>query len=67
MAHTLPTRIIYALGTDETDVCAYDPERDTTWVVCSTNVCADRKYENRVRDAAHILALLSANPLPPEE
>jgi hypothetical protein len=50
--------ITYHLGTDETDVCAYDSDKDTTWVVCSTNISADRPYEQRIADAAYIRRLL---------
>lgn len=50
--------LIYALGTDETDVCAFDPATGCSWVVCSTNIQADRPYEERVADAKWIVHLL---------
>jgi len=39
------------LGTDETDVCALGPSGESV-VIASTNIMADRPYEDRCADAA---------------
>ena len=47
------------LGTDETDVCALGPSGESV-VIASTNIMADRPYEDRCADAAHIVHLVNA-------
>ena len=52
--------ITYHLGTEsETDVCAFDSATTRSWVVCSTNIEADRPYEDRGADATRIRDLLN--------
>lgn len=52
-------RVSYHLGTESlTDVYAHDKVTSKTWLVCSTNVEADRPYYERVHDAMLIRELL---------
>lgn len=52
-------RVTYHLGTESlTDVYAHDKTTGKTWLVCSTNVEADRPYYERVHDAMLIRELL---------
>lgn len=53
--------VLYVQGTNnETDVCAYETSTGRSWVVASTNVEADRPYDDRLTDAARICVLLNA-------
>lgn len=52
--------ITYHLGTEsETDVWAFDSATLRSWIVCSTNVEADRPYDERLADARRIRDLLN--------